>query len=61
MSRFFVTLNHPNGGVVPLVDENDAVCTFKTHGEAEQAINDNMIGHHYGGRIYDTENDGEDA
>jgi hypothetical protein len=62
MSRFFVTLNHPNGGVVPLVDnEEHDVATFNTFDEAKTAINENILGRTYGGRVYDTDMDGTDV
>lgn len=50
---FFATLNHPNGGVVPLMDaEGEQVATFNTVKEAEDAIKTSTLGHHYGGRVF---------
>ena len=65
MRRFFATLNHPNGGVVPLTDHdehgNETVATFDNHAAAVEAIQGNMLGRAYGGRVYDTDNDGTDV
>jgi hypothetical protein len=62
---FFVTLNHPNGGVVPLMntDEhgNESVATFRNKAAAKLALRENMLGAAYGGVVYDTDTDGEDV
>lgn len=51
---FFATLNHPNGGVVPLTDhDGEQVATFETAEEAKAAIQTSTLGHHYGGRVFD--------
>lgn len=55
---YFVTLNHPSGGVVPLMDEHDGVVTFEAYDEAVAALESNMIGAKRGGTIYNTEEDG---
>lgn len=65
MGRFFATLNHPNGGVVPLADHdahgNETVAMFDSHAEAVAAVQENILGSAYGGRVYDTDNDGTDV
>jgi hypothetical protein len=62
---YFATLNHPNGGVVPLMDEdehgNEKVATFDTEVDAVIAITENMLGDVYGGRVYNTDDDGKDV
>lgn len=55
---YFVTLNHPNGGVVPLMDENDQVATFDSHEQAVAGLESNTLGAKRGGTIYNTEEDG---
>ncbi len=59
---YFATLNHPNGGVVPLTDEGgENVATFERFDEAAQAVASNTLGHAYGGRVYNTEEEGTDV
>lgn len=62
---FFVTLNHPNGGVVPMMDNdehgNELVATFRNKEAAKLAIQENIIGRARGGTVYDTDCDGEEV
>jgi hypothetical protein len=59
---FFVILNHPNGGVVPLVDEEgEQVATFDTADDAAEAVQENALGRAYGGKVFDTDEPLRDA
>lgn len=53
---YFALLNHPNGGVVPLMDEEgESVATFGDPGSALEAIKTCALGAAYGGKVFDTD------
>ena len=41
--------------------ETEQVCTFETFDEAKAAVGENILGRAYGGRVYNTDEDGEEV
>lgn len=50
---FFVTLNHPSGGSVPMVDEHDDLATFDSEAEARDAAMGTFLGQNCGFEIFE--------
>jgi hypothetical protein len=49
---FFVMLNHPNGGIVPMVDDDEDLATFDTVEEAESAARNSSLGDACGFEVF---------
>ena len=49
---FFVMLNHPSGGIVPMVDENEDLATYDTEEDARDAANNSFLGDACGFEIF---------
>lgn len=51
---YFVILNHPNGGVVPMVKNDEAdLAMFESETEAMVCASDNPLGENYGFEIFE--------
>ncbi|WP_155303458.1 hypothetical protein [Desulfosarcina widdelii] len=51
---FFVILNHQNGSVLPMVENDDGdLAMFETETDAVTAGNNNPLGEHYGFEVFE--------
>lgn len=49
---YFVILNHPNGGNVPMTDEDDEMVFFECEDDAFNAASNTSIGPEFGFEIF---------
>lgn len=51
---FFVILNHPNAGPMPLVlEEQDRLATYRSASDARRAGHDNPLGEAFGFEVFE--------
>jgi hypothetical protein len=50
---YFVILNHPNGSVMPMVDDNDDLAMYESEVDARVAASGSMLGSEFGYEIFE--------
>lgn len=50
---YFVLLDHPNGGIMPLVDKHDNMAMFESETEAMAAAGNSSLGSEFGFEIFE--------
>ena len=50
---FFVMLNHPNGGIVPMTDKEGDLATYDTKKDASDAANTTILGESCGFEVFE--------
>lgn len=49
---YFVMLHTQNGGITPMVSDNEEIATFKTFDEAAAVASENPLGEHFGFEVF---------
>ena len=49
----FVVLNHPNGSVMPMVDDDDNLAMYDSEISAQVAASGNMLGSTFGYEVFE--------